>query len=100
MKVRFNMKGGYKILDFNGYTFFTSTTSAPKSTTIDGIYNRIESSDKAFLVEGYNLDGVEYKAFFTAFVVNNSGSFVTIFNNHYITISADDKIVVTAVTTG
>ena len=39
------------------------------------------------------------KAFFTAFVVN-SGSFVTIFNNHYITISANDKIVVTAVTTG
>lgn len=52
------MKGGYKILDFNGYTFSTSTTSAPKSTTIDGIYDRIESSDKAFLVEGYNLDGV------------------------------------------
>ena len=93
------MKGGYKILDFNGYTFYTSATSAPKSTTIDGIYERIESSDKAFLVEGYNLDGVEYKAFFTAFVVTD-GSFVTIFNNHYITISADDKIVVTAVTTG
>lgn len=93
------MKGGYKILDFNGYAFSTSTTSAPKSTTIDGIYERIESSDKAFLVEGYNLDGVEYKAFFTAFVVTD-GSFVTIFNNHYITISANDKIVVTAVTTG
>lgn len=93
------MKGGYKILDFNGYDFSTSTTSAPKSTTIDGIYERIESSDKAFLVEGYNLDGVEYKAFFTAFVVTD-GSFVTIFNNHYITISANDKIVVTAVTTG
>lgn len=93
------MKGGYKILDFNGYTFSTSTTSAPKSTIIDGIYERIESSDKAFLVEGYNLDGVEYKAFFTAFVVTD-GSFVTIFNNHYITISANDKIVVTAVTTG
>ena len=93
------MKGGYKILDFNGYTFFFFSISAHKSTTIDGIYDRIESSDKAFLVEGYNLDGVEYKAFFTAFVVN-SGSFVTIFNNHYITISANDKIVVTAVTTG
>lgn len=93
------MKGGYKILDFNGYTFSTSSTSAPKSTTIDGIYERIESSDKAFLIEGYNLDGVEYKAFFTAFVVTD-GSFVTIFNNHYITISANDKIVVTAVTTG
>lgn len=99
MKVGFNMKGGYKILDFNGYTFSTSTTSAPKSTIIDGIYERIEGSDKAFLIEGYNLDGVEYKAFFTAFVVTG-GSFVTIFNNHYITISANDKIVVTAVTTG
>lgn len=93
------MKGGYKILDFNGYTFSTSTTSAPKSTTIDGIYERIEGSDKAFLVEGYNLDGVEYKAFFTAFVVAD-GSFVTIFNNHYIKISSNDKIVVAAVTTG
>lgn len=93
------MKGGYKILDFNGYKFYTSTSAVSRSTTINGIYDRIESSDKAFLVEGYNLDGVEYKAFFTAFVVN-SGSFVTIFNNHYITISADDKIVVTAVTTG
>lgn len=93
------MKGGYKILDFNGYTFSTSTTGAPKSTIIDGIYERIEGSDKAFLIEGYNLDGVEYKAFFTAFVVTD-GSFVTIFNNHYITISANDKIVVTAVTTG
>ena len=93
------MKGGYKILDFNGYTFSTSTTSAPKSTTINGIYNRIENSDKEFLVEGYNLDGVKYEAFFTAFVVTG-GSFVTIFNNHYITISANDKIVVTAVTTG
>lgn len=93
------MKGGYKILDFNGYKFHTSTSAVSRSTTIKGIYDRIESSDKAFLVEGYNLDGVEYKAFFTAFVVN-SGSFVTIFNNHYITISSDDKIVVTAVTTG
>lgn len=93
------MKGGYKILDFNGYTFSTSTTSAPKSTIIDGIYEQIESSDKAFLIEGYNLDGVEYKAFFTAFVVTD-GSFVTIFNNHYITISANDKIVVTAVAAG
>ena len=93
------MKGGYKILDFNGYKFHTSTVDVSRSTTINGIYDRIESSDKAFLVEGYNLDGVEYKAFFTAFVVN-SGSFVTIFNNHYITISANDKIVVTAVTTG
>ena len=93
------MKGGYKILDFNGYTFSTSTTSAPKSTTIDGIYDRIESSDKVFLVEGYNLDGVEYKAFFTAFVVTG-GSFVTLFDNHYITISANDKIIVSAVTTG
>ena len=79
------MKGGYKILDFNGYTFSASSTNTPKSTTIDGIYERIEGSDKAFLVEGYNLDGVEYKAFFTAFVVAG-GSFVTIFNNHYITI--------------
>lgn len=93
------MKGGYKILDFNGYKFYTSTSAVSRSTTINGIYDRIESSDKAFLVEGYNLDGVKYKAFFTAFVVNG-GSFVTIFNNHYITISADDKIVVTAVTTG
>ena len=93
------MKGGYKILDFNGYTFSTSTTSAPKSTTIEGIYDRIENSDKAFLVEGYNLDGVEYKAFFTSFVVTGS-SFVAIFNNHRITILADDEVVVTAVTTG
>ena len=93
------MKGGYKILDFNGYTFSTSTTSEPQSTIIDGIYERIEGSDKAFLIEGYNLDGVEYKAFFTAFVVTG-GSFVTIFNNHYITISANDKIVVTAVAAG
>ena len=93
------MKGGYKILDFNGYKFNTSTSSDYRPTKIDGIYDRIESSDKAFLIEGYNLDGVKYKAFFTAFVVTG-GSFVTIFNNHYITISANDKIVVTAVTTG
>ena len=93
------MKGGYRILDFNGYTFSTSTTSAPKSTVVDGIYERIEGSNKAFLVEGYNLDGVEYKAFFTAFTVSG-GSFVTIFNDHYITISSNDKIIVTAVTTG
>ena len=93
------MKGGYKILDFNGYKFRTSTSVVETFTKIDGIYDRIENSDKAFLVEGYNLDGVKYKAFFTAFVVTG-GSFVTIFNNHYITISANDKIVVTAVTTG
>lgn len=93
------MKGGYKILDFNGRKFFTSTSAVERFTKINGIYDRIESSDKVFLVEGYNLDGVKYKAFFTAFVVNG-GSFVTIFDNHYITISADDKIVVTAVTTG
>ena len=92
------MKGGYKILDFNGYTFHTSTTAVERSTRIKGIYERVEGSDKAFLVEGYNLDGVEYKAFFTAFVVTD-GSFVTIFNNHYITISANDEIIVTAVTT-
>lgn len=90
------MKGGYKILDFRGYTFETSTTATPRSTTINGIYERIEGSDKAFLIEGYNLDGVEYKSFFTAFVVQG-GAFVTIFDNHYITISSNDKIAVTAV---
>lgn len=93
------MKGGYKILDFNGYTFSTSTTSAPKSTIVNGIYNQIRHSNKAFLVEGYNLDGTKYKPFFTSFVFT-SGTFQTIFNNHYITISANDKVVVTAVTTG
>lgn len=93
------MKGGYRILDFNGNKFYTSTAAVERSTKIPGIYERIEGSDKAFLVEGYNLDGVEYKAFFTAFIVTD-GSFVTIFNNHYITISADDEITVTAVTTG
>ena len=93
------MKGGYKILDFNGYKFHTSTSVVEVFTKIDGIYDRIENSDKAFLVECYNLDGVKYKAFFTAFVVTD-GSFVTIFNNHYIKISANDEVVVTAVTTG
>lgn len=93
------MKGGYKILDFNGYTFSTSITGTPEITTIDGIYDRIESSDKAFLVEGYNLDDVEYKAFFTTFVDNN-GTFVTTFNNNHIIISADDKITVRPVMTG
>lgn len=93
------MKGGYKILDFNGCKLHTSTQTFNRYEIINGIYDRIESSDKAFLIEGYNLDGVEYKAFFATFVVN-SGSFVTIFNNHYITISSDDKVVVTVVKNG
>ena len=93
------MRGGYKILDFNGYKFFISTSTFERFTKINGIYDRIESSDKVFLVEGFNLGAVKYKAFFTAFVANG-GSFVTIFDNNYITISADDKIVVTAVKAG
>lgn len=90
------MKGGYKILDFVGYTFATSTTATPKSTQIDGIYKRIDDSTKTFLIENYNLDGVGYKDFFTAFVAQG-GAYVTEFNNHYITVNSNDKVTVTAV---
>ena len=90
------MKGGYRIIDFEGYKFVTSTTSAPQSTLIEGIYDRINDTTKAFLVENYSLDGVNYKAFFTAFVAQG-GAFVTEFNNHYITVNSNDKVTVTAV---
>ena len=93
------MKGGYKILDFNGYKFNTSTSSDYRSTKIDGIYDRIESSDKAFLIEGYNLDGIYYKSFFASFIYGG-GSFVTIFNEHRISISSNDEVIVTAVIKG
>lgn len=93
------MKGGYKILDFNGYKFYTSTTSEYRSTKIDGIYDRIENSDKVFLVEGYNLDGIKYKTFFATFIFGG-GTFITIFNDHRISISSNDEVVVTAITKG
>lgn len=66
-------KGGYKIIDLQGYDFNSSMV-------IEGIHERIESSyDKTLLFTGIVIDGVEKNDVFATPSVNGDGYDVTLY---------------------
>lgn len=50
------MRGGYKIIDLEGYTF-----TAGKATTVPGIHTSIEESLKPILLEGVHIGATDLK---------------------------------------
>lgn len=82
------MKGGYQIISFVGYNF---TTGTPLTKT--GIYNEIESTHKAILIEDFSIDGIEQRA---AFVLPVAGTnkYTISYGAYEITITSDDEITI------
>lgn len=84
------MTGGYKIIDL-GYTNFT--TSAP--VTVPGIYEKIQTSRKAVLLEHFLIGGTwcrpcfpEITASGTSFTFDVYGKTFTVENNDSVTVAA------------
>lgn len=50
------VKGGYQIINFNGVKFTKNT-----SMQLSNIYDKIEGTNKAILLSGLNVDGVDYR---------------------------------------
>lgn len=86
------MVGGYKIIDLLG-----KELSSGVGMVYDGIYDSIESSYKPILLEGLNIDGIDYKPCFVEFIVNESNYETEILGkNDTIMITVTDTDVVTA----
>lgn len=77
--------GGYKVIDLKGVTLSST------AVTIAGIYDAIESNNKATMLSGFVFDSVEYDDVFTLFV-ESSGDFVTTVNGITITVTDDDEV--------
>lgn len=92
------MVGGYKIIDLKGI----SITAGGEAVTIAGVYDAIESTNKATLIENLVIGSVEQNARFLTFKVD-SGSYVseetfTVSGTEYtLNISSDDEVSVVAV---
>lgn len=82
------MKGGYQIISLVGYNF---TTGTPLVKT--GIYNEIESTNKAILIEDFSIGGIEQRA---AFVLPIAGTnkYTIPYGSYEITINSDDQITI------
>lgn len=82
------MKGGYQIISLVGYNFITGT---PLTKT--GIYNEIESTHKAILIEDFSIGGIEQRA---AFVLPIAGTnkYTIPYGAYEITITSDDEITI------
>lgn len=63
-------KGGYQIIDFSGIKF-----TRDKTVTVKNVHEKIESTRKAILISGLEVDGVEYRDTFVNFN-NESGNYV------------------------
>lgn len=79
-------KGGYRILDFDNLPMTKSNKFA-----IDGIYEKIESCRKTFLLSGLNLDKKEFGDIFASPTVSGE-DFVFKVYGYTITISKDDNV--------
>lgn len=89
--------GGYQILDLEGKDFVLNS-----GVKVKGIWDKIEGTNSAFLVEHYSLGNdadslIEQKAEFVHFVYQN-GSFVAGIHGssslvaYYITVDDDDTV--------
>lgn len=62
------VKGGYQIINFSGVEF---TKNTPMQ--LSNIYDKIEGTDKAILLSGLNVNGIDYRdVMCTPIVIGNS----------------------------
>lgn len=80
-------KGGYQIIDLKN----TPLTSGSGAMVIDGIYSSIESTNKAILVSGIVIDGVEHNDTFVELTEDGSNYVGTMYGK---TITIQDNDVV------
>lgn len=80
------IKGGYKIVDFNGVTLSGTAVEMP------GIYDQIvDDYDKAILVSGVSLNGELQDDSFAAVKVNDGSVNLTVYGG-VITVTEDDDV--------
>ena len=83
------MTGGYKIIDL-GYTNFTTS----KSSTVPGIYEKIQTSRKAVLLEHFLIGGTWCRPCFPEITVSGN-NFVFDVYGYTFTVSNADAVTVT-----
>lgn len=76
--------GGYKILDIGGYPLTDKTAK-----TIPGLYERMESTNKALLLSGLVVDDVEYDDCFVQATAGESKYTFTAYGISFELTSAD-----------
>ena len=81
--------GGYKIIDFEGYTFTLSTAKA-----VPGIYERIKETQKPLLICGLKVGATEYKPTFGE--ATGGSPYAIKLSTITIKIATDDKVTITA----
>lgn len=81
--------GGYKIIDFEGYTFTLKTAKA-----VPGIHERIEATQKPLLICGLKVGTTEYKPTFGE--ATGGSPYVIKLSTITISIATDDKVTITA----
>lgn len=80
-------KGGYKIINLKDIEI---TTNEP--VHIDGIYEAIESTNKAILLSGAVVDKIELDDFYILFESSANASFVGVEGDNQITVKDDDTL--------
>lgn len=80
-------KGGYKIINLKDIEITTN-----ESVHIDGIYEAIESTNKAILLSGAVVDKIELDDFYILFESSTDASFVGVEGDNQITVKDDDTL--------
>lgn len=84
-------RGGYKVLDFQG----AQITAGGDPIKVEGIYERVESSKKATLLENLTVDETELPSVYCP-LKSSSGAFVgDIMGLYNISISDTDMVTIT-----
>lgn len=86
------MKGGYQIISFVGLDF-----TLGKAETKTGVYNEIESTLKALLIEDFSIGGIEQRAAFVQ-AIPATNKFTIPYLNYEITITSSDTITISVPT--
>lgn len=81
--------GGYKIIDFEGYTFALKTAQA-----VPGIHERIEETQKPLLICGLKVGSDEYRPVFGE--ATGGSPYVIKLSTITISVATDDKVTITA----
>lgn len=85
--------GGYQIIDLKNHNFVDNV-----DFTIEGIYNKIESTRKPILISGFQYEGKEMHNQFCSCVVNGSNYDITYHKSSgdiWIGITVQDNDVIT-----
>ena len=83
------MKGGYQIIDLCRHDY---TLSEPE--TCVGLYEDIEAAQKAILLEGLTIGGVNYRPAYVTADLSNTDFVISVYG-HTITIADDDTVTIT-----